>query len=125
MSSEIFLPMSEKKKRPKKRGDSALLDRLNRARGAYLERTGKDVELQELAKAAGLGASTMTDIMTLDRRVTIADALAFADYLGVEFAWLAAGRGPMRAPPVSDREGHVMESIIERRPDTKRQGHRA
>ena len=72
-----------------------LLDRLNRARGAYLARTGKEVEWKDLAEAAGLGLSTMTDVTNLNRKVTIADAIAFADYLGVEFAWLAAGRGPM------------------------------
>lgn len=72
--------------------------------GASQARTGKTVEWQELAKAAHLGASTMTDITTLDRRVTIAEAVAFADYLGVEFAWLAAGRGPM----VGDGSGATM-----------------
>lgn len=94
--------MRKKPKPQRKRGDPAILDRLNRAMGAYLLETGKRVEWQALAKAAGLGLSTMTDITTLDRKVTIADAIAFADYLGVSFAWLAAGRGPMRATPPLD-----------------------
>jgi hypothetical protein len=95
VSSKFLSASSVNHKRERKRGDPALLDRLNRAMGAYQMRTGKRVESQDLAKAAGLGSSTMTDITTLDRKVTIADAVAFADYLGVEFAWLAAGRGPM------------------------------
>jgi hypothetical protein len=88
-----------------------LLDRLNRARGAYLARTGKDVEWKDLAEAAGIGLSTMTDITTLDRKVTITDAAAFADYLGVEFAWLAIGRGPMTVSPQVEA-GPAAEPVV-------------
>lgn len=105
--------MPTKPKPERKRGDPLLLDRLNRARGAYLARTGKEVEWKDLAEAAGLGLSSMTDVTSLNRKVTIADAIAFADYLGVEFAWLAAGRGPMiagdeRKAPTADQERRTM-----------------
>jgi hypothetical protein len=95
VSSKFLSAISVNHKREQKRGDPALLDRLSKAMGAYQMRTGRRVESQDLAKAAGLGSSTMTDITTLNRKVTIQDAVAFADFLGVEFAWLAAGRGPM------------------------------
>jgi hypothetical protein len=123
VTSEILAGAVVNPKPERKRGDPALLDRLNRARGAYMARTGKEVQWKDLAEAAGLGLSTMTDITTLDRRVTIADAAAFADYLGVEFAWLALGRGPMTAQPPAAHDGPAPEVRQERPSDSMEVSH--
>ena len=94
--------------------------------GVYQARMGRKPEQKELAAAAGLSEPTMTAIMNLGRAVRIPDAIAFADYLGVEFAWLAAGRGPMEPPHASSpRQGEIVEPIVVRRPEKGRQGRRA
>jgi len=112
VSREIFSQMAKQRSKKERRGDPELLDRLNRAMGAYQARTGKAVEWQELAAAAGLKPSTMSDIVSLERMVRIKDAVAFADYLGVNFAWLAANRGAMR-----DEEGGGATAAVKPPPE--------
>lgn len=125
MSSEIFSPMAKKRKKVVRRGDPALLDRLKRARGSYTERTGNEVGWKELAAAADLKPASMSDIVSLEKVVTIAEASAFAKRLGVSFAWLAIGEGPMLLAPsvpvdetsteIDDGDTHETSRVQKRR----------
>ena len=75
--------------------DPGLIDRLRRATGAYTLRTGQSITFKELGEFVNLTPSSMTDVLTLKRKVTIREACIWADKLGVQFSWLAIGRGPM------------------------------
>jgi hypothetical protein len=75
--------------------DPELVDRLKRAVGAYQLRTGTTKTWKELGELAHLTPQSMTDVLRCKRKVTITDARIWADALGVEFSWLAIGRGPM------------------------------
>jgi hypothetical protein len=79
-----------------------LVDRLKRAIGAHQMRTGDTVTYKELGELADLTPSSMTDVINAKRKVTIAEAVLWADKLGVEFAWLAANRGPMTVLTTED-----------------------
>lgn len=78
-------------------GDPELVNRLKRAIGAYQMRTGDSITWKEMAGLVDLTPSSMTDVLSAKKRVTIEEARIWSKKLGVEFAWLAIGEGPMIA----------------------------
>lgn len=93
-------------------GDPELVDRLKRAVGAYQLRTGQTVTWKELGELAELTPSSMTDVLAVRKRVTIEEARIWSKKLGVAFAWLAIGDGPMieMTPEEARRFGTVPEA---------------
>ena len=75
----------------------AVVDRVNRARGNYLTRTGKELDWPDFAKSCAWAPSTVTDVKSAKRPLRVAELGVIAKLLGVRPGYLAFNDGPMAA----------------------------
>lgn len=85
--------------RKPQRGDPDLVKRMQRVRGEHLRDRHVELEWQEIAQLAGMSESVLSDIVTLKRRVQLAEIPSLARALDVRKCWLAFEEGPMRPDP--------------------------
>lgn len=73
----------------------AMVARVNRARGAFLERTGKDVRWTDLARLCSWKPSTATDVKLGKRPLRVLEVAQIAWALGARAGFIAFGEEPM------------------------------
>lgn len=79
-----------------------VIARINRARGDYLSRTGREIGWKEVAKLLKWSPSTQTDVTKDEepRPLRLREVALIARLLEVRAGWLAFGEDPVRdAPP--------------------------
>ena len=73
-----------------------VVERINRARGDYLKRTGADRSWLDFAKRLRWKPSTQTDVKKGKRPLRISEVAEIARHLDVRPGYLAFGEEPMR-----------------------------
>lgn len=86
----------------------AVVDRVNRARGNYLARTGREVDWPDFAKRLSWAASTITDVKSAKRPLRVAELGVIGQMLDADPGGLAFGDASRSTAPESyDAEPYV------------------
>lgn len=79
---------------PKEVLPKAIVGRVDRARGAYLDRTGRELTWSQIGAALGLGQTSYWELENGVRKFAVWELLVVAKLLGVRAGWLAFDEQP-------------------------------
>jgi hypothetical protein len=92
-----------------------VIERINRARGDYLTRTGEEFGWKEIGRFLGFEPSTQTDVKKGKRPFRVAELGRLAAKMGVRAGYLAFNETPMRAGE-SDASLRRHDDVADSRP---------